>query len=123
MIGDEHIEIIRTYLPHYLSKEGQDELIKDIKNDFPESRDPYKIYSRLDNGNIVYQGDGLIDIPFSVLNVSRGHFDLTYQKGITLSNTCDISSDHIKNRIDKINIQFAGVFSLKDYIRKLKDKK
>ena len=122
MIVDEHIEIIRKYLPQYLSTQAQDKLIKDLSENFPESQDPFKIYRNLNEDNFIYQGDGIIDIPFAIFDSSSGEFEVAYQEGISMSNTCDILPDNEKTRLDIINVQFAGLFPLKKYISKLEEK-
>jgi hypothetical protein len=122
MTIDEHIEIIRKYLPQYLSTQSQDTLIKDLKENFPGSKDPYKVYRNLNEKSFIYQGDGIIDIPFAVFDPSNGDFKVTYQEGISMSNTCDVSPKNQETRWDKINVQFAGLIPLEKYISKLTDK-
>jgi len=114
---DDTLELIRTFLPKYLTPEQQDNLFKTVQKYFPFSTDPDQIYSRLSDTNLYYQGDCLIDIPFS--SFSEGEFQTAYLKGIIASNTCDISPDN--ERIDSPNIQFSSVFSVNEYISVLKN--
>lgn len=54
----EHYELIRNFLPKYLSPEQQDNLFKDIEKHFPYSTDADVIYSNLDD-DLFFQGDGV----------------------------------------------------------------
>lgn len=115
---DDTLELIRTFLPKYLTPELQESLFKTVQEYFPFSTDPNLIYSKIQETEYYYQGDCVIDIPFSSFN--NGGFDTAYLKGIIASNTCDISPDN--NRLDIPNIQFISVFSLREYIETLKVK-
>lgn len=112
------LELIRTFLPKYLTPELQENLFKTVRENFPFSIDSNLIYSKLPDTNYYYQGDCIIDIPFSKFN--EGNFQTAYLTGIIASNTCDISPDN--DRLDIPNIQFASVFSLNEYIETLKEK-
>lgn len=116
---DDTLELIRTFLPKYLTPEQQDNLFKTVQNYFPFSTDPNQIYSKLTETDYYYQGDCLIDIPFSSFN--NGEFETAYLQGIIVSNTCDISLDN--ERFDSPNIQFSSVFSLTEYIAILKQRR
>jgi hypothetical protein len=109
---DDALELIRTFLPKYLTPEQQDNLFKTIQEHFPLSTDPSQIYSKLSETDYYYQGDCIIDIPFS--NFHQGEFQTAYLTGIIASNTCDISPDN--ERFDLPNIQFSSVFSVNEYI-------
>ncbi len=115
---DDTLELIRTFLPKYLTPELQENLFKTVQDNFPFSIDPNLIYSRIPEVEYYYQGDCLVDIPFSSFNY--GAFEIAYLNRIVASNTCDISP--YNERIDNPNIQFASVFSLSEYIEKLKAK-
>src|SRR5690554_1500123 len=110
------LELIRTFLPKYLTPEQNENLFKTVQEYFPFSTDPYRIYSNLPNIDFYYQGDCLLDIPFSSFEV--GKFNTVYLIGIIASNSCDISPDNA--RLEVPNIQFSSVFLLKDYIKVLK---
>lgn len=116
---DDTLELIRTFLPKYLTPELQENLFKTVQENFPFSSDPNLIYSRIPEINYYYQGDCVKDIPFSSFN--EGVFQTAYLNGIIASNTCDISPDNQK--LDIPNIQFSSVFSLSEYIETLKSKK
>jgi hypothetical protein len=115
---DDTLELIRTFLPKYLTPELQENLFKTVQDNFPFSTDPNLIYSRIPEVEYYYQGDCLVDIPFSSFN--NGAFEIAYLNGIVASNTCDICPNN--ERIDSPNVQFASVFSLSEYIEKLKAK-
>jgi len=107
---DDTLELIRTFLPKYLTPELQENLFNIVNENFPFSNDPNLIYSVLDNN--YYQGDALVDIPFS--NFDKDSFNMAYLSGILLSNSCDVSSENI--RLDHPNFQFATIFSLDEYL-------
>jgi hypothetical protein len=113
---DDTLELIRTFLPKYLTPELQENLFKTVQDNFPFSTDPNLIYSQIPEIEYLYQGDCIVDIPFT--NFNKGNFDTAYLNGIIASNTCDISPEN--DRLDIPNIQFASVFSLKEYIDQLK---
>ncbi len=115
---DDTLELIRTFLPKYLTPELQENLFKIVQENFPFSTDPNLIYSKIPEIDYYYQGDCIVDIPFSSFN--EGSFKTAYLKGIIASNTCDISPDN--ERLDRPNVQFASVFILSEYINKLKTK-
>ena len=94
MENEEHLEFIKTYLPKYLTQSQQEDLFKIIKEDFPYSPDSNKIYNNIDT-KYLYQGDGFIDIPFSLFDISKGH-KLSYMPVDIKSNSSDISPDKIK---------------------------
>jgi hypothetical protein len=116
---DDTLELIRTFLPKYLTPELRENLFKTIQEQFPLSINPTEIYSKISETEYYYQGDCMVDIPFARFN--EGKFETAFIMGIIISNTCDISPDNEK--IDIPNIQFASVFSLKEYIETLKNKK
>ncbi|MGC9353913.1 MAG: hypothetical protein ACP5D9_08750 [Mariniphaga sp.] len=113
---DDTLELIRTFLPKYLIPELQENLFKTVQEYFPFSTDPNLIYSNLPDLEYYYQGDCLIDIPFSSFN--QGSFNTAYISGIIVSNSCDISPDN--DRIETPYIQFSSVFSLEEYISLLR---
>lgn len=107
---DDTLELIRTFLPKYLTPELQENLFNTVNENFPLSINPNLIYSVLDNN--YYQGDALVDIPFSNFDIDS--FNMAYLSGILLSNSCDISPENV--RLDNPNFQFATIFSLDEYL-------
>lgn len=114
----QHLELIRTYLPKYLSPEAQENLFKDISENFPYSKNPDKLYIRLDDQDKYYQGDGLIDIPFANLDLKKKKFNTHYYQAVILSNSCDINPEHA--RLDIPYILFAVIIPLNEYLEELK---
>ena len=115
---EDALEIIRAHLPSYLTPDLKDKLFSAVKDHFPLSIDADLIYEELPDKDIYYQGDAIIDIPFSIFN--NGSFEVNYLSGIVMSNTCDISPEN--ERMEKPIIQFSSIFLLDDYITLLKNK-
>lgn len=113
---DESYEFIRTHLPKYLTPKQTDNLFKLVKANFPNT-DNDLIYSDELDSSLYYQGDAILDIPFS--DFQQGSFDISYPKGIVISNTCDISSDN--DRLFKPNVQLARVFGVNELIEQFKE--
>lgn len=117
MTKEDTLEILRSFLPKYLTPEIQDNLFKIVKEEFPFSTDAYKIYSEIPEKDYYYQGDALVDIPFSVFH--SGSFRNVFLKGIIGSNTCDISPEN--ERLEQPNIQFFAIYNLREYLSVLED--
>lgn len=115
-----HLELIQTYLPKYLSPEGQENLFKNITENFPHSKNPDILYLRHSNQDNYYQGDGLIDIPFAYLNAEKKMFTTHFYKAVILSNSCDINQEH--KGLDIPFILFAAIIPLNDYLAELKSR-
>jgi len=113
---EDSLELIRTFLPPYLTAGLQENLFKDISENFPLSTDAKVVYSRLEDLNYYYQGDCLIDIPFT--KFGKGKFGVAYISGVVVSNTCDIAPEN--ERIVTPNIQFSAIFSVSEYLEVLK---
>lgn len=111
---ENHIEYIERFLPKYLSKDLRESLISNLKEEFPFSNDPYKLYKRIEEKEVFYQGDGMIDIHFSRLNVQKKGFDLKYLPAVIISNTCDIASENDRDYPPYVN--FAAIYKLEDFI-------
>lgn len=114
---DDALEFIKSDVPKYLTPELKEDLYNSVKDNFPSSIDPNLVYRNLEDEEIYYQGDGVIDIPFSELNIENGSFDLAYISGVIISNTCDISIEN--KRLDVPKVQLAGVFTVYEYIQQL----
>lgn len=112
-MNEEHLEYIRQILPKYLSSDDRESLFSSLKEDFPNSSDPHKLYRELDDKNYYYQGDAIIDIPFSSINIENKKFDLETISGAILSNTCDINSEN--ERLYPPNITLGAIYPLKEF--------
>lgn len=106
-------EDIRLYLPKYLSEESTKKLLREIA-DFPNILDGSLYTNRLQNDNIIFQGDAIKELP--VINLP----DTTIKKtpSIILSNTCDI--DEANERAFPSHICYAPIFNLEKYINAVK---
>lgn len=109
---EDTLEIIRTFLPKYLTPEMQENLFHQVKEYFPSVVNPEVVYFSIPEKNYFYQGDCVVDIPFA--QFLGGQFGTAYMKGVVASNTCDISPEN--SRLDPSYVQFASVFSLSEYI-------
>ena len=109
---DDSVKLIHEFLPKYLSPELTEELFAKIKENFPKSRDAELLFTQEPEIKHLYQGDGFFDIPFPVF--IDGAYNLNYQSGVILSNTCDVSTEN--RRITSPNIQFSVIYSLEDYV-------
>lgn len=118
---EEHLKHIDQFLPKYLSPRAKESLFSNLKKNFPNSDDPNRLYKRLKDITTYYQGDGILDIPFSVLNTKNKCFDIKYFKGAILSNTCDISTDNRREYKPFVNI--AAIYDLKDFTKYLKEQR
>ena len=116
----ELLEIIKTYLPKYLSLELKEDLFKKIEENFPYSDNPDILYLKLNNTQCLYQGDGMIDIPFPKLNIEKGCYEMEYFDGALLSNTCDLITEY--NRLENNNALYSVILPLDKYIAKLESK-
>ncbi len=112
-MNEDHLEYLRQILPKYLSSEHQDNLFRSLSEDFPNSDNPLRLYRELDEKEYFYQGDGIIDIPFSNLNTESHSFDLNNLPGAILSNTCDITSEN--ERIYPPNVTFGAIYPLEEF--------
>ncbi len=116
-----HFELIKTYLPKYLSPKQQENLFKDITEQFPYSTDPDRIYIRLKDIDAFYQGDGVLEIPFAELNLNTKQFNIKYFSASVLSNTCDI--DPGNKRLDSPYVLVAAIIPLRSYLNALRKNK
>ncbi|MFD1553993.1 hypothetical protein DNU06_17245 [Putridiphycobacter roseus] len=118
-IKKDALELIRAYLPKYLTPELSQNLFSIVSEHFPLSSDGKLIYCNNLESEFYYQGDAIVDIPFSVF--ANGEYKTNYLKGVIMSNTCDIASEN--DRIENSFVQFSSIFSLEEYISKLNEKK
>lgn len=103
-----NLDDIKIYLPKFLSAESERELFEGLK-DFPNNIDARLYTNHLIDSEIIYQGDGLMDL--LVVNLPSA-----IQKAIPcmiLSNTCDIDLKNPRNFPSQL--VYAPIFKLKNY--------
>lgn len=108
---------LERYVPPYLSQSSSSELKEALKNHFPESYNPYKIYLDLEDISIWYQGDCLFELPYFSLD-NQNIPKILYCNGLIISNTCMIDSRNQK--LSDVDVNLAIVFALEEYIEFLK---
>ena len=110
-------ENVSIYLPPYLSADSQDKLFEDVKK-FVANGIGEEIYSDAFSESAAYvmQGDGIggifyVDLP-----------DLTPRIAnvMVCSNTCDISIENMKTRMNGAKVMYTPIISLNKYIELLK---
>lgn len=108
------IDDIKLFLPKYLSPESYTDLIQCLR-DFPNPTS--RFYTKqLDDQNIIFQGDGLPDLPVVHFEVND-NISSQRKPCIVLSNTCDMD---LKNpRIYSTQIVYAPIFNLNIYKQSL----
>jgi hypothetical protein len=100
------LELVREYLPQYLSAASYDELLKAL-NEYPQQGRMYS--QRLKDRAIVFQGDGFHDLLFVHLPV----MEPGTRKGMIVSNTCDIYRDN--ERLFEPRMVYAPMLVLASY--------
>lgn len=101
---------LKKYLPKYLSEENYNNLLTELKS-FPYNIDNRMYTYSLDN-NIIYQGDGIKEMPIiDLANIGKG---MKITNCLILSNTCDM--DIANNRLFPASIMYAPIINLANYI-------
>lgn len=101
-------EDIKKYLPHYLSDNASKNLFSELKK-FPNNLDQRIYTSFLKNNEIIYQGDGVNDLPHVELPLSK----IKEVQGLILSNTCDIDQEN--DRLFPTRLVHAPIIKLSKY--------
>lgn len=101
------LDIIKIYLPKFLSSESSKELFDGLK-DFPNNIDS-RFYTNHIDESILYQGDGIMNMP--VINLPDNI--IKNVDSIVMSNTCDISDKNI--RFFPSQIMYAPIVNLDKY--------
>jgi len=105
---------IKKYLPQYLSAKSTNQLFEDL-DAFPENLD--KLYSdKVLKEESVFQGDGMFELPMIFLPST----EIKNEKGIVLSNTCDINPKN--ERPIEPRMVYAPLLSLAKYENLLRSK-
>ena len=118
----EIVEIIREHLPSYLTEPQQQKLIDCIRTDFPRSTDPNKVYSKLEDLSLFYQGDILNDFPFSLYDTGSSSFKTIYINGMIASNTCDIFPENERN-LNPFSVQIISIYDFETVLEKFRAQK
>lgn len=106
MIADEEL---KKYLPKYLSEENYRELLSELKS-FPDNIDA-RMYTSFLNENIIYQGDGIDNMP--IMDLAHNTKDIRLVPALILSNTCDMDLSNI--RMFPSSIVYAPIIKLSNY--------
>ena len=101
-------ETIRLFLPKYLSPDAQQNLLDCIK-DFPDNIDSRFYTSYLKDKPVLYQGDGIKQLPISNFPGS----EMSKQNAVIFSNTCD--TDLENQRLFPSRIIYAPIIELSKY--------
>ncbi len=111
MIADEEL---KKYLPKYLSEENYRNLLSELKS-FPDNIDA-RMYTSFLNNDILYQGDGIDNMP--IIDLAKGSKDIKLVSALILSNTCDMDLSNI--RMFPSSIMYAPIIKLSNYQSVLK---
>src|SRR6266550_2577233 len=82
----DQFENFRAFLPKYLSTTAQEDLFADLSQ-FPANIDQRLYTDRLRAEPVIFQGDGLTDLPVTNLPESR---IATARRVMVVSNSCDV---------------------------------
>ena len=107
------LDDIRVYLPKYLSSENYEQLISELRS-FPSNIDK-RLYTYGLEQDIIYQGDGLRDMP--VVNIEDLEAGVKYRPCMIVSNTCDMDLSNI--RLFPTTILYTPIVQLSNYIHVL----
>lgn len=103
----------KLFLPKYLSAESQEELFAELKS-FPENIDKRFFTELLKASKVLYQGDGIRDLPI-VEFATRTFLDV---KALIISNTCD--TDPTNKRRFSAYAAYAPILNLSKWEATLK---
>lgn len=106
MIVDEEL---RKYLPKYLSEENYRNLLSELKS-FPDNIDA-RMYTSSLNDEILYQGDGIDNMP--IIDLAQSSKNIQFVPALILSNTCDM--DLSNKRMLPTSIVYAPIIKLSRY--------
>lgn len=101
-------DLIKTFLPKYLSSESTKELL-DLFKEFPHNLDSRFFTSFLNNEQVIFQGDGLKNLPI----VDLPNTTIKHHNCIIFSNTCDIDTSN--DRFFPSSICYAPILKLSNY--------
>ena len=102
-------EELKKYLPKYLSEEKYNNLLSELKS-FPDNIDA-RMYTSFLNDEIIYQGDGIDNMP--IIDLTQSSKESQLAPALILSNTCDM--DLSNNRMFPSSIMYAPIIKLSKY--------
>lgn len=102
-------EELKKYLPKYLSEENYNNLLSELKS-FPDNIDA-RMYTSFLNDEIIYQGDGIDNMP--IIDLTQSSKESQLAPALILSNTCDM--DLSNNRMFPSSIMYAPIIKLSKY--------
>jgi hypothetical protein len=102
------LEDFEIYLPKYLSAESKGALFEGLKQ-FPNSIDSRLYTDSLKDERIIFQGDGLPNLPFLIFPESKSQS----VNAIIVSNSCDI--DPRNKRFFRASVVYAPILQLQRY--------
>jgi hypothetical protein len=115
----DQFEEIEKFLPDYLLNPEKENLKKLLRENFPFSTDSSIVYGKVKNLNLIYQGDGVLEIPFFNIE-ENSNVETLYFDAIVLSNTCSVNPNNVKTIEPDVN--FGLVLSLDTFIEYLREK-
>jgi hypothetical protein len=102
------LEDIEVYLPKFLSADSKQALLEGLRQ-FPDNIDNRLYTDRLRNDRVVYQGDGIRDLPFLIIPELKAR----PVDAIIISNSCDIDPSNI--RFFRSKVVYAPMLKLESY--------
>ena len=102
------LEDIEVYLPKFLSANSKKALFEGLRQ-FPDNIDSRFYTNRLRNDRIVYQGDGIQNLPFLIMP----ELEARPVNAIIISNSCDIDPRNI--RLFRSKVVYAPILKLESY--------
>ena len=102
-------EELKKYLPKYQSEENYNNLLSELKS-FPDNIDA-RMYTSFLNDEIIYQGDGIDNMP--IIDLTQSSKESQLAPALILSNTCDM--DLSNNRMFPSSIMYAPIIKLSKY--------
>ena len=102
------LEDIEIYLPKFLSADSKKALFEGLRQ-FPDNIDSRFYTNRLRNDPIVYQGDGIRNLPFLIIpELEAQPINVTI-----ISNSCDTDPSNI--RLFRSKVVYAPILKLESY--------
>lgn len=101
-------EDIEEYLPKFLSADSKKSLFDGLRQ-FPDNIDQMFYTDRRRDDPIIYQGDGIRDLPFLILPDTESHL----VDAVIVSNSCDIILENV--RFFRSKVVYSPLLKLENY--------